>query len=150
VEVPRSLVDRESMPEEFQPATPKGLHPKWCYIWSVGPLPSNIHFKVVISHDPFSGMWSLNGLHGSDLTIYQCHILNSEPIILPKWKQTIPGVQKWFMQLRYTYNAQASSKLMFLVVYIWKLCVIRFSEVCSSYYSVGCCWRWLRFKLLVV
>jgi hypothetical protein len=41
VEVPRSLVDKEmqekikNMPEEFQPATPKGPDPKWRYMWRV-------------------------------------------------------------------------------------------------------------------
>lgn len=52
VEVPRSLVDKEmqdkikSMPEEFQPATPKGPDPKWRYMWRVGPRPANTRFKV--------------------------------------------------------------------------------------------------------
>jgi hypothetical protein len=55
VEVPRSLVDEQmqdrikSMPDEFQPATPKGPDPKWRYMWRVGPRPSNTRFKVVIS-----------------------------------------------------------------------------------------------------
>jgi hypothetical protein len=55
VEVPRSLVDKEmqekikNMPEEFQPATPKGPDPKWRYMWRVGPRPANTQFKVAIS-----------------------------------------------------------------------------------------------------
>ncbi|TVU28256.1 hypothetical protein EJB05_19767 [Eragrostis curvula] len=70
VEVPRSLVDKEmqekikSMPEEFQPATPKGPDPKWRYMWRVGPRPANTRFKE----------------------------LNSEPVIpdeLPEWKETM-------------------------------------------------------------
>ncbi|VAI48751.1 unnamed protein product [Triticum turgidum subsp. durum] len=70
VEVPRSLVDKEmqdtikSMPEEFQPATPKGPDPKWRYMWRVGPRPSNTRFKE----------------------------LNAEPVIpdgLPEWKETM-------------------------------------------------------------
>jgi hypothetical protein len=43
----------KSMPDEFQPATPKGPDPKWRYMWRVGPRPSNTRFKVLISHDPF-------------------------------------------------------------------------------------------------
>uniref|UniRef100_A0A0E0K4G6 Non-haem dioxygenase N-terminal domain-containing protein n=1 Tax=Oryza punctata TaxID=4537 RepID=A0A0E0K4G6_ORYPU len=70
VEVPRSLVDKEmqdkikSMPEEFQPATPKGPDPKWRYMWRVGPRPASTRFKE----------------------------LNSEPVIpdgLPEWKETM-------------------------------------------------------------
>ncbi|KAM3225501.1 hypothetical protein ACQJBY_058323 [Aegilops geniculata] len=70
VEVPRSLVDKEMqdrikcMPEEFQPATPKGPDPKWRYMWRVGPRPSNTRFKE----------------------------LNAEPVIpdgLPEWKETM-------------------------------------------------------------
>jgi len=55
VEIPRSLVDKDmqekirSMPEEFQPATPKGPDPKWRYMWRVGSRPANsTHFKVLI------------------------------------------------------------------------------------------------------
>lgn len=70
VEVPRSLVDEEmqeklrSMPEEFQPATPKGPDPKWRYMWRVGPRPLNTRFQE----------------------------LNSEPVIpegFPEWKDTM-------------------------------------------------------------
>lgn len=59
VEVPRSLVDKDmqekirSMPEEFQPATPKGPDPKWRYMWRVGPRPANTRFKVVIPLSSF-------------------------------------------------------------------------------------------------
>ena len=54
VEIPRSLVDKDmqekirSMPEEFQPATPKGPDPKWRYMWRVGSRPANTRFKVLI------------------------------------------------------------------------------------------------------
>jgi isopenicillin N synthase-like dioxygenase len=54
----------KSMPDEFQPATPKGPDPKWRYMWRVGPRPSNTRFKE----------------------------LNSEPVIpddLPEWKDTM-------------------------------------------------------------
>ncbi|XAR54337.1 Flavonol synthase [Bertholletia excelsa] len=70
VEVPRSLVDREmqkklqSMPKEFQPATPVGPDPKWRYMWRIGPRPSNTRFKE----------------------------LNAEPVIpegFPEWKDTM-------------------------------------------------------------
>ncbi|KAF0935158.1 hypothetical protein E2562_030439 [Oryza meyeriana var. granulata] len=70
MEVPRSLVDKEmqdkikSMPEEFQPATPKGPDLKWRYMWRVGPRPASTRFKE----------------------------LNSEPVIpdgLPEWKETM-------------------------------------------------------------
>ncbi|KXG32313.1 hypothetical protein SORBI_3003G138000 [Sorghum bicolor] len=53
-----------SMPEDFQPATPKGPDPKWRYMWRVGPRPANTGFKE----------------------------LNSEPVIpegLPEWKETM-------------------------------------------------------------
>ncbi|CAM8961094.1 unnamed protein product [Rhodiola kirilowii] len=70
VEVPRSLVDEQmqeklkAMPNEFQPATPKGPDPKWRYMWRLGPRPSNTKFQE----------------------------LNSEPVIpegFPEWKETM-------------------------------------------------------------
>ncbi|OWM77208.1 hypothetical protein CDL15_Pgr028845 [Punica granatum] len=70
VEVPRSLVDEEmqeklkSMPNEVQPATPKGPDRKWRYMWRIGPRPLNTRFKE----------------------------LNSEPVIpegFPEWKETM-------------------------------------------------------------
>ncbi|GMH18999.1 hypothetical protein Nepgr_020840 [Nepenthes gracilis] len=55
VEVPRSLVDGEiqeklrTMPEELQPAIPKGPDPKWRYMWRVGPRPLETRFKELNS-----------------------------------------------------------------------------------------------------
>ncbi|XP_050386093.1 uncharacterized protein LOC126802494 [Argentina anserina] len=57
VEVPRSLVDEEmqqrlkEMPEQVQPATPKGPDCKWRYMWRVGPRPSNTRFQE-LNADP--------------------------------------------------------------------------------------------------